>query len=100
MHTSTQRRVAPQWRISAIDERVMLHQTRGQRLIVNEVQSLEVLMVDEGQQRNVSRRIFAKVAGSGVAAAALAARGWHASAAPAPSSHRVTAYQDKPFAGK
>src|SRR3954447_8745951 len=57
-------------------------------------------MVDEGQQRNISRRIFAKVAASGVAAAALTAKGWHAGAVPAPSSHRVTAYQDKPFAGK
>ena len=78
----------------------MLHQTRDQRLIVNEVHSLEVLMVDEGQQSKVTRRIFAKVAGAGVAAAALTTRGWHASAAPASSSSRVTAYQDKPFAGK
>ena len=57
-------------------------------------------MVNEGQQRNVSRRIFAKAAGAGVAAAALTTKGWHASAAPASSSRRVTAYQDKPFAGK
>jgi len=78
----------------------MLHQTRDQRLIVNEVHSLEVLMVDEGQQSKVTRRIFAKVAGAGVAAAALTTKGWHASAAPASSSRRVTAYQDKPFAGK
>src|SRR6478609_1566638 len=78
----------------------MLHQTRDQRLIVNAVQSLEVLMVNEGQQRKVTRRIFAKVAGAGVAAAALTTKGWHASAAPASSSRRVTAYQDKPFAGK
>src|SRR6185312_10285316 len=40
----------------------MLHQTRDQRLIVNEVHSLEVLMVDEGQQSKNTTRNFALLA--------------------------------------
>ena len=52
------------------------------------------------QQRKLSRRDFAKVATAGAAAVALTAPALRANASPAVQNRRVTAYQDKPFAGK
>src|SRR6478735_7068151 len=52
------------------------------------------------QERKLSRRDFAKAVTAGAAAAALTAPALRASASPAVQTRRVTAYQDKPFAGK